>query len=154
MSDAQLSALIGRDVSLGRTGRSFVRNHTWDQPETFVHLGTIPASETRDLTNGLLDRDIPVSLNRMALEYDHLLICGPVFPHEVAGFSGGVKYFFPGIAGPDIINFTHWLGALATSLRTIGIKDTPVRRVITQAAGLVTRPLLYLAREMQGQDLD
>ena len=96
---------------------------------------------------------VPVTLNRLIFEYDLLLICGPVFPHEVAGFSGGAKYLFPGIAGPDIINFTHWLGALVTSLRTIGIKDTPVRRVITQAAGFVPRPLLCLAMVMQGQDL-
>src|SRR5207244_2160685 len=83
--------------------------------------------------------------------YDLLLICGPVFPHEVAGFSGGAKYLFPGIAGPDIINFTHWLGALVTSMRTIGIKDTPVRRVISRAADFVTCPLLCLALVLQGQ---
>ncbi|MFL5667686.1 MAG: lactate racemase domain-containing protein, partial [Ktedonobacteraceae bacterium] len=102
---------------------------------------------------GLLTDDVQVKLNRLILEYDLLLICGPVFPHEVVGFSGGAKYLFPGIAGPDIINFTHWLGALATSLRSIGIKDTPVRRVINQAARFVSRPLLCLTMVMQGQDL-
>src|SRR5436853_1413705 len=129
-------------------------NHDWANPHMLQTIGVISRSEADQLTGGLLTDDVPVTLNRLIFEYDLLLICGPVFPHEVAGFSGGAKYLFPGIAGPDIINFTHWLGALATSLRTIGIKDTPVRRVITQAAGLVTRPLLYLAREMQGQDLD
>jgi lactate racemase len=43
-----------------------------------------------------------------------------VFPHEVVGFSGGTKYFCPGIAGQDIIDFTHWLGALLTSREIIG----------------------------------
>jgi nickel-dependent lactate racemase len=76
----------------------------------------------------------------MVLEYDHLLICGPVFPHEVAGFSGGNKYFFPGIAGPEIIDFTHWLGALMTSYTIIGTKDTPVRQVIDRAASFIDRP--------------
>ena len=71
----------------------------------------------------------------LILQYDLLLICGPAFPHEVVGFSGGAKYFFPGIAGPNIINFTHWLGALATSLRTIGIKDTSVRHIIWAGMG-------------------
>ncbi len=66
-----------------------------------------------------------MTLNRLIADYDLVLICGPVFPHEVAGFSGGAKYLFPGIAGPDIINFTHWLGALVTSMHTIGVKDTP-----------------------------
>ena len=128
-------------------------NHEWHNPQMLQTIGVISHSEAAELTNGLLADDVPVRLNRLILEYDLVLICGPVFPHEVVGFSGGAKYLFPGIAGPDIINFTHWLGALATSLRTIGIKDTAVRRVITQAAGFVKTPLLCLAMVMQGQDL-
>jgi nickel-dependent lactate racemase len=87
----------------------------------------------------------------MILDYDQLVICGPVFPHEVIGFSGGAKYFFPGIAGPDIINATHWLGALVTSMKTIGIKETPVRRVVHRAAELVPRPILCIALVVKGQ---
>jgi len=49
----------------------------------------------------------------------------PVFPHEVVGFSGGTKYLFPGIAGPEIIHFTHWLGALISNYEIIGTKATP-----------------------------
>src|SRR6266566_2457206 len=128
-------------------------NHDWHNPQALQTIGVIMGSEAAEMTGGLLTDDVPVTLNRLIFAYDLLLICGPVFPHEVAGFSGGAKYLFPGIAGPDIINFTHWLGALVTSLRTIGIKDTPVRRVITQAAGFVPRPLLCLAMVMQGQDL-
>ncbi len=86
-----------------------------------------------------------MALNRLAVEYDHVLICGPVFPHEVAGFSGGTKYLFPGIAAPEIIHFTHWLGALITNHEMIGIIDTPVRRVIDRAARLLDRPLSLLA---------
>ena len=86
-----------------------------------------------------------MALNRMAVEYDHVLICGPVFPHEVAGFSGGTKYLFPGIAAPEIIHFTHWLGALITNHEMIGTIDTPVRRVIDRAARLLDRPLSLLA---------
>ena len=57
-----------------------------------------------------------------------------MFPHEVVGFSGGNKYLFPGIAGPEIINFTHWLGALITNYDVIGAGYTPVRAVIDRAA--------------------
>ena len=81
-----------------------------------------------------------VSLNRRIFDYDQLIICGPVFPHEVVGFSGGNKYFFPGIAGPDVINFTHWLGALITNYEIIGAGYTPVRAVIDRAASMVTVP--------------
>jgi len=84
-------------------------------------------------------------LNRLVLEYDHVLICGPVFPHEVAGFSGGTKYLFPGIAAAEIIHFTHWLGALVTNYDIIGTADTPVRAVIDRAASMLVTPLSLLA---------
>jgi lactate racemase len=128
-------------------------NHHWHDPRMLQTIGVISREEAGELSGGLLADDVSVTLNRLIFEYDLLLICGPVFPHEVAGFSGGAKYLFPGIAGPDIINFTHWLGALVTSMRTIGIKDTPVRRVISRAAAFVPRPMLYLALVLQGQDL-
>lgn len=128
-------------------------NHEWSHPDALTTIGTISRHEAEQLTHGLLVEEVPITLNRLIFEYDQLIICGPVFPHEVAGFSGGAKYLFPGIAGPDIINFTHWLGALVTSMHTIGVKDTPIRRVIHRAAELVPRPLLCIALVMQGQDL-
>jgi nickel-dependent lactate racemase len=97
------------------------------------------------LTAGRLRQDVPVALNRLATEYDHVLVCGPVFPHEVAGFSGGTKYLFPGIAAPGIIHFTHWLGALITSSEVIGTIDTPIRAVIDRAASMLATPLSLLA---------
>jgi lactate racemase len=83
---------------------------------------------------------VPVRINKLVLNYDHLLVCGPVFPHEVDGFSGGNKYFFPGISGPEMIDFTHWLGALLTNFHIIGTADTPVRRAIDRAASLIPTP--------------
>jgi nickel-dependent lactate racemase len=145
MSDAQLSTLIGEPVTNGRAGRRQIFNHRWQDPSTVVKLGTIPAREAADLTQGRLKQDVPVSLNRLATEYDHVLICGPVFPHEVAGFSGGTKYLFPGIAAAEIIDFTHWLGALITSSEVIGTIDTPVRAVIDRAASLLPTPVSLLA---------
>ncbi len=100
---------------------------------------------SKQLSGGRLNQDVPVSLNRLALEYDHIIICGPVFPHEVAGFSGGTKYLFPGIAAPEIIHFSHWLGALVTNYQTIGTLDTPVRAVIDRAASLLPTPLSLVA---------
>jgi nickel-dependent lactate racemase len=145
MGDAALSALVGRPVTKGRTGFSRVFNHQWNDPGTFATLGVIPAAEIAELTGGLQRRDVPVALNRLVCEYDHLVVCGPVFPHEVVGFSGGNKYFFPGVGGPGIINFTHWLGALLTSAAVIGTLDTPVRAVIDRAAAMIDRPVLCAA---------
>jgi nickel-dependent lactate racemase len=128
-------------------------NHHWSQPGMLRTIGAISREEAARLTDGLLVDEVPVTLNRLIFEYDQLIICGPVFPHEVAGFSGGAKYLFPGIAGPDIINFTHWLGALVTSMHTIGVKDTPVRRVIERAVEFVPVPLLCMAMALQGDKL-
>jgi nickel-dependent lactate racemase len=128
-------------------------NHRWELPGSLQTIGTISREETADLTDGLLVDEVPVSLNRRIFDYDQLIICGPVFPHEVVGFSGGGKYFFPGIAGADIINFTHWLGALVTSMDTIGVKDTPVRRVIHRAAEFVTKPVVLVALVLEGHEL-
>lgn len=140
MSDDQLSKLVGQPVVNGICGSSRVYNHRWDDPATFTRLGVIPAREVKEITRGQLAQDVPVELNRLILDYDHILVCGPVFPHEVVGFSGGNKYFFPGIAGPDIINLTHWLGALITSYEVIGAGYTPVRAVIDRAAAMIPRP--------------
>ncbi len=130
-----------------------IHNHTWNEPQSLRTVGVISRAEAASLTDGLLAGDVPVTLNRMIFDYDQLVLCGPVFPHEVAGFSGGAKYLFPGIAGPDIIDFTHWLGALVTSLRIIGVKDTPVRRVIHRAAQFVTTPILCLALVLRADRL-
>jgi lactate racemase len=130
-----------------------VFNHHWSQADMLRTIGTISSQDAQRLTDGLLVDEVPVTINRLIFDYDQLIICGPVFPHEVAGFSGGAKYLFPGIAGQDIIDFTHWLGALVTSMHTIGIKDTPVRRVIHRAAEFIDRPMLCLALVLRGQDL-
>ena len=159
MDDAALSRLVGATVSDGRAGESRVFNHRWDLPETFATVGVLPAAEVEELSDGHLSLEVAVRLNRLvgdpggAPEYDQLLVCGPVFPHEVAGFSGGNKYFVPGVAGAEIINLTHWLGALLTSRDIIGQLDTPVRRMIDRAASLVPTPRLGFALVMQGEGL-
>jgi nickel-dependent lactate racemase len=145
MNDEQLGRLVGRHVENGWTGRTRIRNHMWSDPGIFSHLGTIPAAEILSLSNGLLEQDVPVSLNRLLFDYDQILICGPVFPHEVVGFSGGTKYLFPGIAGPEIINFTHWLGALICNYHVIGAGYTPIRAVIDRAAAMIDKPIACLA---------
>jgi nickel-dependent lactate racemase len=145
MSDNQLTQLIGRPVLNGSTGRHRIYNHRWDDPAALVTLGEISAEEVADITGGRLHRTVPVRLNRLILDYDYILICGPVFPHEVAGFSGGAKYFFPGISGPEMIHLTHWLGALLTSFEIIGTQDTRVRAMIHRAAKFVDRPHSLMA---------
>jgi lactate racemase len=155
MDEAAIDRLFGLPAAERRERWPGVRviNHRWDRSGELRTIGTISADEARRLTDGLLAEEVPVRLNRIVEEVDVLFICGPVFPHEVAGYSGGAKYLFPGIAGPEIIDFTHWLGALCTSMATIGVADTPVRRVIHRAAELVRPEVLCAAMALAGHDL-
>ena len=114
-----------------------LHNHEWDNPDALATIGTLTAAETRELSSGVLSMEVPVQINKRILDCDIALVVGPVFPHEVMGFSGGNKYFFPGISGPELLNFFHWLGALITNVGIIGIQDTPVRQVVNRAAKLI-----------------
>jgi nickel-dependent lactate racemase len=120
-------------------------NHSWQRPETFAELGTIAAEEVEKISGGLLREQVLVKINKAIFDYDQVLICGPVFPHEVVGFSGGNKYLFPGISGQDMINQTHWIGALIGSYNLIGTMDTPVRAMINHAASMIRTPIACLA---------
>lgn len=148
-----VGARVAEDGSVEGYANVRIYNHRWSDPQALQTIGVIGRAEAAELTGGLLVDEIPVTLNRLIFAYDQLIICGPVFPHEVAGFSGGAKYLFPGIAGAEIINFTHWLGALVTSMHTIGVKQTPVRRVIQRAADFVDVPLTCFALVLRGQEL-
>jgi nickel-dependent lactate racemase len=115
-------------------------NHAWDDPRALRRVGLLTAAEIRELSGGLFALDVPVDVNARLFDYDRILIVGPVFPHEVVGFSGGNKYLFPGVAGPEVLHFFHWLGAVITTPRIIGNVWTPVRRVVDRAASLVQVP--------------
>ncbi len=153
MSEAQLSRLMGRPVVNGICGKARVLNHRWGLPNTFADLGTIPADEVAKATGGLLSDPILVKINRLLFDYDQVLICGPVFPHEVVGFSGGNKYLFPGVSTGEMINQTHWLGALLGSYNLIGTRCTPVRALIDQAAAKVKVPLACFALVLAEQGI-
>ena len=155
ISDAAIDAMLGmaKTERAEKSPNVRVFNHAWADPRALKTFGVIARDEMGALTNGLLWDETPVRLNRLLDEYDQIILCGPVFPHEVVGFSGGAKYLCPGIAGAEIIDATHWLGALATSMGTIGIMDTPVRRVIHRVAEFVTTPLLCIALVMRGEAL-
>jgi lactate racemase len=121
----------------GRYSRVNFFNHAWDSPSALRRIGTLSAKEVGELTEGRFSMDVPVEINRMIFDYDQVIIVGPVFPHEVVGFSGGNKYLFPGVGGPEILNFFHWLGAVVTNPMIIGNKWTAVRKVVDRAAAMV-----------------
>ena len=112
-------------------------NHAWDEPSALKRIGVLSPEDVEEITGGIFSMEVPIEVNKLLFEYDKIIIAGPVFPHEVVGFSGGNKYLFPGVAGPDILNFFHWLGAVVTNPMIIGNKWTPVRKVVDRAGALV-----------------
>ncbi len=159
LSDPELNRLVGisEEERTGIYGRIGLLNHAWDSPETITNIGTLPQAQIQAIAGNLwhptLGGDVDVNINRAVLDYDHILILGPTFPHEVVGFSGGAKYLFPGISGAEMINVTHWLGALAGVRGTIGIKETPVRDMIHAAAEHVPTPVTLIALVVVGKGL-
>ena len=93
-------------------------NHEWNNPRALREIGSIPAETIHQLTDGLFSMEVPVEINRQVFDYDQVIIVGPVFPHEVVGFSGGNKYLFPGVGGSKILNCTSliWLSFIRTSI--------------------------------------
>lgn len=145
------------DISPGerKTRYSSVRffNHEWHKPEVFLSIGRISKEEICRLSGDLFCEEVDVAINKRIFDYDELYIIGPVFPHEVVGFSGGHKYIFPGIAGAEIINFFHWLGAVITNPLISGKKWTPTRKVVEKAASFLRIPRKLFALVSQGERL-
>lgn len=159
LNEDQLNKLVGISEQERATAYKHVSlvNHAWKDPDALTALGTLEDDEIRSIAgehwHSSLPREVKIQINRAVLEYDHILIIGPTFPHEVVGFSGGEKYLFPGISGEEMINTTHWLGALGGVVGTIGIKDTPVRRMIHAAASRLKTPLTLVALNVEGEEV-
>jgi nickel-dependent lactate racemase len=150
MSEEKICQHLGitaeeRKSAYGQVG---IYNHNWQ--EGLVTIGTIPAADIGQLTGGLMAEDVAIEINQRIFGYDLLIICGPVFPHEVVGFSGGNKYFYPGISGARVIDFTHWMSAIITNVATIGKQGTPVRAVINRAASLIRIPKACFSLVVKG----
>ncbi len=148
MNEQQIDKLLDR-----KQKTCPVFNHRWDDPSQLKTIGKITAEEINRTTKGLFSEEITVDVNKKIFDYDHLLIAAPTFPHEVIGFSGGNKYFFPGISGPEVLNFFHWLGAVITNPEINGTKHTPVRAVVDRAAAMINIPKTCFSMVVKGSGL-
>jgi nickel-dependent lactate racemase len=155
MSEEAICQRLGISIAErdGAYAKVQLLNHEWDNPAALKSLGTIPAEEIRALSSGLFAMDVEVKINRRLYDYDKIIIVGPVFPHEVVGFSGGNKYLFPGVSGPEVLNFFHWLGAVVTNPAIIGNKWTPVRKVVDRAGSMVKLDKLCFCLVVEGGKL-
>jgi nickel-dependent lactate racemase len=151
LNGEQLNSLVGITPAERSTTYKHIGllNHNWQDRDALIQIGTLPKAQVQEMAGDFwhptLGGAVPIRINRQLLDYDHIILLGPTFPHEAAGFSGGAKYLFPGISGPEVIDTMHWLGALVGVSGIVGIKDTPTRAMIHAAAEHVPRPITLAA---------
>jgi len=120
-------------------------NHEFDKKEKLVKIGEISADFVRDKTEGQVRDKIPVIVNKMLFDdYDLIIALSGTSPHEAAGFSGGLKVFFPGVSGPEVINLFHWAAVLVGLPNIIGTSGNVSRDIINKGAS-------YIFKKIQSQ---
>ena len=113
-------------------------NHEYNNLGQLVTVGEISSSFVEEKTNGELSQSIPVVVNKLIAEdYDLIVALSGTLPHEAAGYAGGLKVFFPGISGPEVIDFLHWAAVLIGIPRIIGTVNNPTREVINEGSSYI-----------------
>ena len=153
MSDEELKRHLGVTYREAEERGIQVFNHRWDKKENLQEIGVLSSQEMEEISSSLIKEAVPVTINKNIFNYDELIIVGPVFPHEVVGFSGGYKYLFPGIAGEEITHKFHWFSALITNPKVIGHKDTPVREILNRAVRFISHPITLVSLVMKGEEV-
>ncbi|MSQ94435.1 MAG: DUF2088 domain-containing protein [Gemmataceae bacterium] len=132
--------------------------HAHDWRNGVATIGEVPAALVHQLSEGKLDFSIKVELDRLLLDgnWDAIISVGQLVPHEVIGIANHAKNVFIGVGGSDLINKSHWLGAVHGIERIMGQANTPVRAVLDYASEYLAKhlPIVYLltvrARDSQG----
>lgn len=159
LSVEQLNKLVGITIEERESKYKHIQifNHAWRDPQSMISLDVMQKDEIQAIAGEVWHESLPsqinIQINKAVYQYDQLIILGPTFPHEVVGFSGGAKYLFPGISGPEMIDATHWLGALSTVVGTIGVKRTPVRDMIHASASRLKGDISLVALVVDGENL-
>ncbi|MGA0333074.1 MAG: D-mannonate epimerase [Kiritimatiellia bacterium] len=126
--------------------KSLIREHDWRND--VVTVGEVPADFVSAATEGIYTKEWPAQMNRLLWEggHDLILSIGQVVPHEVIGMANYTKNIFVGTGGVKGINESHFIGAAYGMERMMGRADTPLRRILNEAADRFCRhlPLLYV----------
>ena len=127
MTDAQIADMYGE------LPKAKYHIHHWRTG--LDHFGEVPSEFIREVSGGKLDYSIPVAVNQKLVEGDYELIIsvGQVIPHEVIGIANGFKNVLVGAGGVEMINKSHFLGAVDGMESLMGRTDTSVRRVLNYA---------------------
>ncbi len=140
MTEGQLRMMFGDKIPL-----EAFKVHDWRNG--IVRKGQISGSTLSELSDGKVSYSVDVEVNKILFEgYDLILSIGQVVPHEVVGMANYTKNIVVGAGGSDIINKSHFLGAVCNMETILGRSDTPVRRLFNTAANqfLSDLPILYI----------
>lgn len=141
MSDAELTMMFGSDIP-----KECFIHHDWRHD--VVKIGEIPAEFVSQVSEGLVDYAIDVEVNKRLLDpkYDLIISIGQVVPHEVVGMANYTKNVLVGCGGKDMIDKSHFLGAVYGMERLMGRDHSPVRQVFDYAEERFLRqlPLQYV----------
>ena len=115
MSDAQLSQLVGRRWSNGRAGERRVFNHRWDDPASLRDARDDPGGRDRAAHRRPAEprRDRRAQQAAARVRPRDRLRAG--LPPRGGRLLRRDEVPLPGHRRPEIIHFTHWLGALITN---------------------------------------
>jgi carbohydrate kinase (thermoresistant glucokinase family) len=118
-----------------------------DFQRDLVELGVVPGSFVREVSGGLVDYPIHCEVNRTLTEgWDRIISVGQLVPHEVIGIANHAKNVFVGAGGKQVIDHTHFLGAVCNMERIMGRARTPVRDIFEYMANAFGKalPITYL----------
>lgn len=121
-------------------------SHKWRTD--IVKIGQVPSDYVTEVSEGLIDYAIDVEVNKRLIDasYDLIISIGQVVPHEVVGMANYTKNILVGCGGKNMINRSHFLGAVYGMERMMGCDDTPVRKVFDYAEEnfMQNIPLMYV----------
>lgn len=149
MTEAQLRMMFGESIPLEN-----FKVHDWRNG--IVRKGEISGEMLSELSGGRVDYTVNVEVSRRLFDgYDLILSVGQVVPHEVAGMANYTKNVVVGAGGADIINKSHFLGAVCNMETLLGRTDTPVRKLFNHAVDefLSDLPITYILTVME-QEID
>lgn len=149
MTEAQLRMMFGETIPLDA-----FKVHDWRNG--IVRKGEVSGEMLSELSGGKVDYTVGVEVNKMLFEgYDAIFSIGQVVPHEVVGMANYTKNIVVGAGGSDIINKSHFLGAVCNMETILGRADTPVRRLFNYAVDtyLSELPITYILTVVE-QDYD
>lgn len=144
MGEAELKLMFGDTIPLDK-----YLVHDWRND--VVTLGKADSKLISELSGGKLDYEVSIQVNKILFEdYDLILSIGQVVPHEVVGMANYTKNLMVGVGGSDIINKSHFLGAVSNLEKIMGHAESPVRSLFNYGVNtyLADRPIVYMLTVM------